>query len=368
MGSAVREGETTSNEPDEAAALGAAIRNGDQSAFTALVGRRRRELLVHCYRMLASLSDAEDAVQETFLRAWRYRESVRDGLPLRPWLYRIATNACLDAIARDPRRTASAAASEAGAAGASGASADAPPADVAWLQPFPDALLEPVAPRESEPEAIALTRESVEIAFLTVIQRLSPMQRAALILRDVLGWSAKETAELLELSVGAANSALQRARATVRQELPPRRPAWPAGVDAAESERELVRRYVEAAERPDLSMLVSLIREDALFRMPPDPDVGVVAGRDAILRLFAESGFGTESFGRLRCVTTRANGLPAVAAYVRRAGDAAWSALAMDVLRIEEGAIAEILTFGPEVFAAFGLPPTLAAEREPELR
>jgi RNA polymerase sigma-70 factor (ECF subfamily) len=360
MASAVNE-ETISNPPDETAALGAAVRDGDQAAFTALVERRRRELLVHCYRMLASLADAEDAVQETFLRAWRYRASVQEGLPLRPWLYRIATHACFDAIARDSRRTEWAASSEPGAAGAPGG----PPADVAWLEPFPDALLEPVAPRESEPEAIALTRETVEIAFLTVIQRLPPLQRAALILRDVLGWSARETAELLELSVAAANSALQRARATLRKELPPRRPAWPAGVDAAASERELVRRYVEAAERPDLSTLVSLIREDALFRMPPDPDVGVVAGRDAILRLFAESGFGTEAFGRLRCVTTRANGVPAVAAYVRRAGDPAWSALAMDVLRIEEGAIAEILTFGPDVFAAFGLPPTLAAEGEP---
>ncbi len=362
MGSAMNE-KTTPNETDETAALGGAVRSGDATAFTALVERRRRELLVHCYRMLGSLSDAEDAVQETFLRAWRYRESVKEGLPLRPWLYRIATNACLDAIARDPRRTALAASSEVGASGAG------PLADIAWLQPFPDALLEPldpIAPRDSEPEALALTRETIEIAFLTVIQRLPPLQRATLILRDVLGWSAKESADLLELSVAAANSALQRARATLRKELPPRRPAWPAGVDAGDGERELVRRYVEAAERPDVSMLVSLIREDALFRMPPDPDVGVVAGRDAILRMFVDAGFGTEAFGRLRCVTTRANGLPAVAAFVRRAGDPAWNALAMDVLRIEEGAIAEILTFGPDLFAAFGLPPTLEAEDESE--
>ena len=357
MRSAVND-EVNPNEPDEAAVLGAAVRSGDTAVFTALVERRRRELLVHCYRMLGSLSDAEDAVQETFLRAWRYRESVKEGLPLRPWLYRIATNACLDAIGRDPRRSALAASTE------SGSSASGPAAEVSWLQPFPDALLEPVAPRASEPEAIALSRETIEVAFLTVIQRLPPLQRAALILRDVLGWSAKETADLLELSVAAANSALQRARATVRRELPPRRPAGPAGVDAGDAERELVRRYVEAAERPDVSMLVSLIREDAHFRMPPDPDVGVVAGRDAILRMFIDSGFGTDAFGQVRCVVTRANGAPAVAAYVRRAGDAAWSALAMDVLRIEEGAIAEILTFGPDVFASFGLAPTLEGEGE----
>lgn len=357
METAVSE-EATTRETAETAALGAAVRDGDEAAFQALVERRRRELLVHCYRMLGSLSDAEDALQETFLRAWRYRESVQAGLPLRPWLYRIATNACLDAIARDPRRV------QVRSSGESGADGAGPAAEVLWLQPFPDALLEPVAPREAEPEALALRRETIEIAFLTVIQRLSPVQRAALLLRDLLGWSAKETADLLELSVAAANSTLQRARATVRRELPPRRPAWPADVDVDASERDLLRRYVDAAEQPDLQALVSLVREDATFRMPPDPDVGFVTGRDAILRLFVDVGFGTEAFGRLRCVTTRANGEPAVAAYVRRAGEPVWSALAMDVLRIEEGMIAEILTFGPDVFASFGLPPTLEGEGE----
>jgi RNA polymerase sigma-70 factor (ECF subfamily) len=193
----------------EAGALGAAVRNGDEAAFTALAERHRRELLVHCYRMLASLNDAEDAVQDTFLRAWRYRESVREGLSLRPWLYRIATNACFDAIARDPRRTALVAASE---LATPGTPETARPAEVAWLQPFPDTLLEPVAPRDTEPDAVVMTRQTIEIAFLTVIQLLSPQQRAVLILRDLLGWSAKETAELLDVSVAAANSALQRAR------------------------------------------------------------------------------------------------------------------------------------------------------------
>jgi RNA polymerase sigma-70 factor (ECF subfamily) len=180
-----------------------------------------------------------------------------------------------------------------------------------------------------------------------------------LILRDVLGWSAKEAAELLALSVAAANSALQRARSTVRARIPPRRPAWPAGVDAEESERELLRKYVVAIEQSDVSLLVSLIREDAVFRMPPDPHVGFLTGRDRIISLFLEGGFGTELMGRLRCVTTRANGLPAVACYARREGDPSWRALAIDVLRIDEGSIAEILTFSPDVFPAFGLPPNL---------
>ena len=201
-------------ESAEAVALAGAVRAGDEAAFNALAERHRRELLVHCYRMLGSLQDAEDAVQDALLRAWRYRESLKDGAPLRPWLYRVATNACFDAIARDPRRSALAAKSSADAPGAPG------PAEVAWLQPFPDALLEPTAPRDSEPEAVVLTRETIEIAFLTVIQLLTPQQRAALILRDVLGWSAKETAELLEVSVAAANSALQRARATLRTRCP----------------------------------------------------------------------------------------------------------------------------------------------------
>ena len=226
-----------------------------------------------------------------------------------------------------------------------------------WLQPFPDHLLEPAAPRESEPEAVVLTQETIELAFLTVIQLLTPQQRAALILRDVLDWSAKETADLLEFSVAAANSALQRARATLRARLPSRKPEWPAGVAATAAERELLRKYVDAAERQDLSAFESLIREDAVFRMPPEP--GIATGRDAIFRVWAEGGFGSEGFGRVRCATTRANRQPAVAYYVLRKGEATYRALALEVLRIEEGRIAEIVIFAPEVFGAFGLPPTL---------
>jgi RNA polymerase sigma-70 factor (ECF subfamily) len=165
----------------------------------------RRELLVHCYRMLGSLPDAEDAVQETLLRAWRYRDSLKEGAPLRPWLYRVATNACLDAIAHDKRRAALAASAAADEGGAG------VPEDVVWLGPIPDSVLEPSTPPARTPEALTLTRESIELAFLTVIQLLTPQQRAALILCDVLDWSAKDAADLLEISVAAANSALQRA-------------------------------------------------------------------------------------------------------------------------------------------------------------
>jgi RNA polymerase sigma-70 factor (ECF subfamily) len=327
------------------------------SEFARAAEGHRRELLLHCYRMLGSLPDAEDAVQETLLRAWRYRDSLKEGAPLRPWLYRVATNACLDAIARDERRavlTARAAADD---------DATGKLDDVVWLRPIPDSLLEPPSPPTSTPEAIALTRETIEIAFLTVIQLLTPQQRAALILCDVLDWSAKEAADLLDISVPAVNSALQRARARLRERMPSRTPAWPASVDASAAERDLLKKYVEASEAADFGTFESIIRTDATFRMPPQP--GTAAGRDAMFRLWVAGGFGSERFGRLRCVVTRANLQPAVANYVRRPGDSAWRALALDVLRIEDGLIAEIVTFPPDCFPPFGLP--LMMDAAPEM-
>jgi len=319
--------------------------------FAGAVERHRRELLVHCYRMLGSLQDAEDAVQETLLRAWRYRDSLKEGAPLRPWLYRVATNACLDAIGRDQRRTALA--EKAAADGGAGR-----PEEVSWLQPIPDALLDPPTPPESTPEAIALTRETIEIAFLTAIQLLTPQQRAALILCDVLDWSAKDAADLLEISVSAVNSVLQRARTRLRERLPSRKGA-PATDAASAAERELVKKYVEAGESADYRAFESLIREDATFRMPPDPDM--TEGRDAIFKVWREGGFGSEDFGKLHCVVTRANRQPAIAAYNCRPGESAWQALTLEVLRIEDGLVTEIVLFSPDVFAAFGLPSTLDA-------
>jgi RNA polymerase sigma-70 factor, ECF subfamily len=338
------------SESVESTALAAAIRAGDEQAFNHLAGRHRRELLVHCYRMLASLDDAEDAVQDALLRAWRYRESLMEGAPLRPWLYRVATNVCLDAIARDERRSILAAKS---------AESGAPPSteEVAWLQPIPDSLIEPASRHDGDPETIVLSRETIEIAFLTVIQLLTPQQRAALILCDVLGWSAKEAAALLDVSTAAVNSALQRARATLQRRLPSRRPQWPAGVDPSVAERELLKKIVDATEKADLDAFTSIIRDDVVFRMPPQPDI--VVGRDAMLELWVDGGFGSEGYGRVRCVLTRANLQPAVANYVLRPGDAAWRALALDVLRIEDGTITEIVTFSGSVFPRFGLPLTM---------
>jgi RNA polymerase sigma-70 factor, ECF subfamily len=343
----------TETHPDDAE-LVPALRSGDEDAYEALTRRYRSELQLHCYRMLGSLHDAEDAVQETFARAWRHRGALRENASPRPWLYRVATNACLDAIRRERRRVPAAGAPD---AAQRGDLASLP--EVAWLQPYPDAALEPPAPRESEPDAVLVTKETVELAFLTVIQLLTPRQRAVLILRDVLGWSAKETAELLEISVAAVTSSLQRARATLRSRLPRRRPEWPAGADPTAAERDLLARYIEATEQEDMAAIATVIREDAIFRMPPTP--GTAVGRDEMIRVWVDGGFGCGTLGRLRCVATRANRGPAVACYRLREGDVAYRPLAMDVLTIEEGLVSEILTFPPDLFESFGLPPELPA-------
>jgi len=324
--------------------------------FANTIERYRHELLVHCYRMLGSLQDAEDAVQETLLRAWRYRDSLKEGAPPRPWLYRVATNACLDAIARDERRAvlAARAAADDGWAGK--------PDEVVWLRPIPNSVLEPITPPAKTPEAMTLMRETIEIAFLTAIQLLTPQQRAALILCDVLDWSAKDAADLLELSVPAVNSALQRARVRLRERLRSHKPPWPAAVDASAAERDLLKKYVEAGEAADFRAFESIIREDAIFRMPPEP--GAAEGREAIFKLWIDGGFGSERFGRLRCIVTHANLQPAVACYVCQPGDSIWRALAMDVLRIEDGLITEIVMFMPDNFPAFGLPMMMDAALE----
>ena len=328
---------------DDAAAV-EAVRAGDQAAFAALAERHRRELQVHCYRMLGSLEDAEDQVQETFLRAWRNRAGFEGRAPFRAWLYRIATNACLDALARSPRRAA--------------APADGrPPLEVPWLEPYPDRLLEGAAPGEDEPEAVAVAKETIELAYLVAIQHLPPRPRAVLIMRDVLGWPAKDTAELLDTSVNGVNSALQRARATLKRHLPERRLEWAPGTDPTEGERELLRRYIEATDRKDAHAFADMMREDARFAMPPEP--GVFSGAEAIVQVMIEGGFETPEFGDMRCTVVRSNRQPAVAIYRRLPGEDAYRPMAIDVLRFEEGLIADILTFGPNVFASFGLPPVL---------
>jgi RNA polymerase sigma-70 factor (TIGR02960 family) len=304
-----------------------------EAAFTALTERHRRELHVHCYRMLASFDEAEDAVQETFLRAWRGRDSFDGGSLVRAWLYRIATNVCLDAIRRRARRLTSMHTL----------------AEVPWLQPYPDRLLDEVAPSDAEPDAVVVERETIELAFLVAMQVLPPRQRAALIARDVLGWPAVETASLLETSVAAANSALQRARATMQEHLPSHRTEWSAG-DPSPDERALLERFIAAHERGDAAAAVAIAAEDLRITMPPYPRL--YEGLGVIAPLLARA---FEDGSAWRLVPTQANRMPTAASYLRAPGDSQFRAFKFDVLRIEDGAIAEITTFGPELFPAFGL-------------
>jgi RNA polymerase sigma-70 factor (TIGR02960 family) len=310
----------------------------DESGFAALTERHRRELHIHCYRMLASFDEAEDAVQETFLRAWRSRERF-EGELFRAWLYRIATNVCVDLIRRRSRQVPTLHSF----------------AEVPWLQPYPDRLLDEVAAGDDQPDAIVVERETIELAFLAALQVLPPRQRAALIVRDVLGWPASEAATLLETSVAAANSALQRARATMQEHLPARRSKWSAGEPTPE-ERSLLERFIDAHERCDAAAAVAIASEEIRVSMPPDMLVfeGLVSVGGLI-----ERAFGEDRDGDWRLVPTQANRMPTAASYLRRPGDSEFRAFKFDVLRIEDGAIAEITTFGAGLFPAFGLAPTL---------
>ena len=226
---------------------------GDERAFAERAERYRRELHVHCYRMLASFEEAEDAVQETLLRAWRGRDTFDGSSLFRAWLYRIATNVCVDLRRRSSRRITSLESF----------------GEVSWLQPYPDRLLDEIAPSEAEPDTQVVERETIELAFLVALQVLPARQRAALIARDVLGWPATETATLLATSVAAANSALQRARTTLQAHLPRRRAEWSTPRVTAE-EQALLGRFIDAHERCDAAAAVAIASEDLRITMPPD--------------------------------------------------------------------------------------------------
>jgi RNA polymerase sigma-70 factor (TIGR02960 family) len=307
----------------------------DHSGFAALAERHRRELHVHCYRMLASFDEAEDAVQETFLKAWRGRSGFDGGSQFRAWLYRIATNVCLDMLRHSSRRTSANSFAE-----------------VPWLQPYPDLLLEAAAPSDEQPEAVAISRETISLAFLAALQVLPPRQRAALVARDVLGWPASETASALGTSVAAANSALQRARATMQSHLPDTRAEWSAREPSAQ-ERKLVEQFIAAHERLDTEAVIAIAARDIRVTMPPLPYC--FQGTEAIRPLMADAA----AMGEWRLVPAGANQMPAAASYLRRPGDSVFRAFKLDVMRVEGAVIAEITTFPADHFAAFGLQPTL---------
>ena len=312
-----------------------------ETAFAELAERHRRELHVHCYRMLGSFQEAEDLVQETLLRAWRARDDLEREEWFRAWAYKIATNACLDKIRRDDRRVPSLGSFR----------------DVPWLQPYPDRLLDEIAPVDEEPAEALVARETIELTFIAVIQLLPPRQRAVLILRDVLDWPAARVAELLEIGVAAVNSALQRARATLRDQLPPgRREDW-AAPELTQAERALLEGFIDTHERGDAEGALALIADDIRVTMPPQPML--FEGREAILSLMRQA-FGAEvAMGEWRLVPTSANRQPAAASYLRAPGEQTFEAFKIDVLRVAGGQIAEITTFGSDLFEAFGLARTL---------
>jgi RNA polymerase sigma-70 factor, ECF subfamily len=328
--------------PREHELLGA-VRGGDEDAFRRLVEPHRADLHAHCYRMLGSLHDADDALQETLLRAWRALPRFGGPGLLRPWLYRIATNVCLTALARRPGRLLPI---DHGPPAGPDDGAGAPLAEAVWVEPYPDREIG-LQDGYAAPAASYERREAVELAFIVALQHLPARQRAVLILRDVLGFSAREVAEQLDTTVAAVNSALQRARRSAAERLPEQRQQATLG-DA--SVREIVERYLDAWERGDVSALAALLAEDAIFAMPPYARWW--RGRDVIAAFAAHPAH--------RYLPTRANAQPANAAYRWDPETGRYAAEALEVLTLEATRVKEMIAFmTPSVFPRFGLPDVL---------
>ena len=339
-------------------------RGGDERAYDALAAPYRAELHAHCYRILASFHDAEDALQEALLRAWRGLAGFEGRSSVRAWLYKIATNAALNLAQGRSRRELP---TSHGPGARWGERPGAPLAETAWLEPYPDQMLGP-APSGS-PEARYEQRESLELAFIAALQYLPPLQRAALILREVLGFSAQEVADQVGTSVPAVTSALQRARATTEQRLPQRSQQATLRSLGDERTRQLVHAYVDAIERADAPALVAMLTEQVVWAMPPLPTW--YRGREAVSGFLAQFGFNE----RWRHLPARANGQLALGCYTLDPLTGRWVASALDLLRLEGDRVAESDYFltsellrrwgadssfvGAEVFPRFGLPAEL---------
>ena len=298
------------------------------ATFDELLARHRRAIHLFCYRMVASYTDAEDLVQEAMMRAWKARDSydaATGALGFRRWLHRIANNACLDFLKSATRKVAANAQSY---------------AEVPWLQPYPDQLL----------DEDAAGKEQVALGYLALIQLLPAQQRAVFVLRDVLGWSAQEVADALDVSVAAGNSALQRARESVERHAP----SYPTPSAATDEERAVLAAFISTHEGADAAACAALMSKDIRITMPPHPVCFV--GRDAIAPLL-ERAFAGE--GEWRCLPVWANRQPAAVCYLRRPGDTAFRAFKIDVLRVGGGLVEEVTTFDASLVAAFGCPDVL---------
>jgi RNA polymerase sigma-70 factor, ECF subfamily len=317
--------------------------------FQALVLPYQHELTVHCYRMLGSLEDAEDALQEAFLRAWRRFESLRAQEALRPWLYRIATNVCLDMI--DSRKTHLRLPTSVYPPADPDRPLPAPMTEPVWLEPLSEEYLDW---DNVNPEARYETRESITLAFLTVLQELPGRQRAVFLLRDVLGWKSQEVADLLETSLPSVNSALQRARLTMAHSQAANAYYRPASAEDPHT-ASLLARYVQAWETADTDGLMALLRDDAILSMPPYP--AWFNGKTAIRKFIAGTLFAGPEAMRFRLVATRANGSPAFAVYLQQGS--LFRPSALQILSLHEGQIARLddfLVSDDHLFARFHLP------------
>jgi RNA polymerase sigma-70 factor (ECF subfamily) len=324
-------------------------RAGDSDAFRELVEPYRRELQVHCYRMLGSFQDAEDALQDTLLAAWQGLDGFEGRASVRTWLYRIATNRCLDALRAASRRPAK----EWDIPGVE------PPeptrlGEIPWLEPYPDALLEGAINVPLGPEARYEQTEAISLAFVTALQILPARQRAVLILREVLGYHANEVAEMLDSTVESVNSALKRARVTLQRRLPPTGEHHPPPAPDSPAEQALVEKFVRAYESGDVDGLVTLLTADVAVSMPPVPLEW--QGRDVVARFYASV------FGRgptYDLVPTRANGQLAFGAYLRAPAGGIRHGAGLLVLTIAGDRISALTRFDNDVLPSFGLPRSL---------
>jgi RNA polymerase sigma-70 factor (ECF subfamily) len=339
-------------DPQEQAKFLSAARGGDQDAFSQLAEPHRLELMTHCYRMLGSLEDAEDQVQETFLRAWRRLETYQERASFRAWLYKIATNACLDALQRQPKRMLPL---ELPGPSDPSAPLPAPILDPVWIEPYPD---EWIAPAVSNPEARYDSYESVSLAFLAALQVLPPRQRIALILADVLDWPMGEIADTLQTTISSVTSLLHRARLTMKQR------RIPEGKDMArmkmpvDQTRDLLDRYVRAWESADIKDIISLLSDTATFPMPPFPIW--VQGKQAVSELLSLKILAGEGHGRFKLVPLHANGQSGFAFYLIDQANRTYHPYALQVITIESGLVTDVTTFGmPALFRHFQLPSSL---------